>query len=122
MYSQKILDHFHNPRHAGEIANATAVVELSNPACGDLMKLWVVVRDGRIAEAKFKVAGCVPAVACGSWLTEHLNGRLLADLKPLSPTDIDAALDRLPNASRHAAVLASDVLEAILLKIGESAR
>ena len=63
MYSAKLLDHFHNPRHAGEIENATAVIEVSNPACGDVMKLWVVVRDGRIAEVKFKVAGCVPAVA-----------------------------------------------------------
>ena len=120
MYSQKLLDYFHHPRHAGEIEHATAVIETSNPACGDLMKLWVVVRDGRIAEAKFKVAGCVPAVACGSWLAEHLSGRLLANLEPLSPTEIDSALEGLPAASQHAAVLASDTLKALLTKISSS--
>lgn len=111
MYSAKLLDHFHNPRHAGEIENATAVVEASNPACGDLMRLWVVVRDGRIAEAKFKVAGCVPAVACGSWLAEYLTGQPIAQLSSLTPGEIESALDGLPAASMHAAVLSSDVLK-----------
>ncbi len=114
MYSPKVIDHFHNPRHTGEIENATAVVETSNPACGDLMKLWVVVRNGRIAEAKFKVAGCVPAVACGSWLAEHLNGRALAELTSVSPSEIESALDGLPAASKHAAVLASEALRRLL--------
>ena len=117
MYSAKLLDHFHNPRHAGEIENATAVVEASNPACGDLMKLWVVVRDGQIAEAKFKVAGCVPAVACGSWLAEHITGRPISDLTPVSPSDIESALDGLPAASKHAAILASDALKQLLNSI-----
>jgi len=114
MYSAKLLDHFHNPRHAGEIEDATAVVEASNPACGDLMKLWVIVRDGRIVEAKFKVAGCVPAVACGSWLAEHLSGRQIAELNPLAPAEIEAALAGLPAASQHAAALASDTLRKLL--------
>lgn len=114
MYSAKLLDHFHNPRHAGEIKNPTAVVEASNPACGDLMKLWVVVRDGQIAEAKFKVAGCVPAVACGSWLAEHVSGRLISNLTPVSPDEIESALGGLPPASKHAAALASDVLKKLL--------
>jgi nitrogen fixation NifU-like protein len=114
MYSAKVLDHFHNPRHAGEIENATAVVEASNPACGDLMKLWVVVRDGRIAEAKFKVAGCVPAVACGSWLAEHVDGKAVATLTALSSQDIETSLEGLPSASNHAAALAADVLQKLL--------
>ena len=114
MYSEKVLDHFHNPRHVGEIENPTVVVEASNPACGDIMKLWIVVRNGRITEAKFKVAGCVPAVACGSWLTEWLWGRALAELSPLSPEDIEAALNGLPSASEHAAVLTSDILKKML--------
>ena len=117
MYSAKVLDHFYHPRHAGEIENATAVVEASNPACGDLMKLWVVVRDGRIAEAKFKVAGCVPAVACGSWLAEHLCGRAVNEILPMSPETIESALDGLPAASRHAASLASEVLKRLLVTI-----
>jgi len=117
MYSAKLLDYFHNPRHAGEIENATAVVEASNPACGDLMKLWVVVRDGHIAEARFKVAGCVPAVACGSWLSEYLAGRAIAQLSALTPVQIESALNGLPEASTHAAVLASVALKQLIEKI-----
>lgn len=117
MYSEKVLDHFHNPRHVGEIENPTIVVEASNPACGDVMKLWVVVRDGRIAEARFKVAGCVPAVACGSWLTEWLQGKSITSLSPLSAEDIEAALGGLPSASKHAGVLAVEILGKTLTEI-----
>ena len=117
MYTAKLLDHFHSPRHAGEIERATAVVEASNPVCGDLMKLWVVVQDGHIAEARFKVAGCVPAVACGSWLAEYVTGRLISDLALVKPSEIETALDGLPAASKHAAVLAADVLKELLDKI-----
>ncbi len=116
MYSEKVLDHFHHPRNVGEIAEPTAAVEVSNPACGDVMKLWVVVSDGRIADIKFKVAGCVPAVACGSWMTEAVQGEPAAGLS-LSSEEIEAGLDGLPPASRHAAVLASDALRRLLEKI-----
>ena len=75
MYSATLLDHFHHPRNVGEITEASVVVEASNPVCGDLMKMWAVVRDGRIQEVKFKAAGCVPSVACGSWLTEMILNR-----------------------------------------------
>jgi nitrogen fixation NifU-like protein len=98
----------------GELDNATVVVEVTNPACGDVMKLWVVVRDGQVADARFKVEGCVPAVACGSWLTEWILGKPLADLSSLLPQQIAAALDGLPQASQHAAVLASDALKRLL--------
>ena len=110
MYSEKVLDHFHNPRNVGEIIRPTAVVEVTNPACGDVLKLWVVVENGTISEAKFKAAGCVPSVACASWLTEWVVGKNLADLPSLTPDQIEAALDGLPPASQHAAVLASDAL------------
>ena len=110
MYSAKVLDYFHNPRNVGEIAHATAVVEVANPVCGDTLKLWVVVENGAIAEAKFKAAGCVPAIACGSWLSEWLTGKPLAALPNLTPDEIEGALDGLPSASKHAAVLASDAL------------
>ena len=119
MYSEKVLDHFHRPRHAGEIAEPTAVVEVSNPVCGDVMRLWVLVRDGRIADVKFKVAGCVPAVACGSWLAETILGRRVMGLT-LSPEQIEEGLDGLPPASKHAAALASDALKRILEKISNS--
>jgi nitrogen fixation NifU-like protein len=117
MYSQELLDHFHHPRHVGEIAEATAVVEVSNPACGDLMKLWAVIRDGRILEVKFKVAGCVPAVACGSWVAEAVFGKPLNELSALTPDQIEAGLGGLPPASKHAAILASDSLNRLLDKV-----
>src|SRR5579863_9213225 len=102
MYSQKVLDHFQHPRNVGEIAHATAVVEMTNPVCGDLMKLWVVVRDGKISEVKFKTQGCIPAVACGSCLTEIILGKSPAELSLLTAEQIEAGLDGLPPASRHA--------------------
>ena len=121
MYSQDVLDHFHHPRNVGEIENATALVEAVNPLCGDFMKLWVVVDDGRIAEVKFKVAGCVPSVACGSWLTEAMRGKPLAELSGITPEQIESGLGGLPAAAKHAAVLAVDVLKRLIeeLKSGE---
>ena len=118
MYSEKVLDHFHHPRNVGEIAAATAVIEVTNPACGDVMKLWAAVREGRIVDVKFKVAGCVPAVACGSWMTEAIRGKPLAQLEAMAPDVIEAGLGGLPQASKHAALLASDALQRLLEQIG----
>ncbi len=117
MYSKTVLDHFHNPRNVGEIAEASVVVEASNPVCGDLMKLWAVVRDGRIQEVKFKAAGCVPSVACGSWLTEAIWSKSIEELSALTPDQIEAGLGGLPPASHHAAVLAVDGLKRLLEQI-----
>ena len=117
MYSQKVLDHFHHPRNVGEIARATSVVEMTNPVCGDLMKLWVVVRDGKISEAKFKTEGCIPAVACGSWLAETILGKSPAELILVTAEQIEAGLDGLPPASRHASALAIDALKQLLREL-----
>ena len=117
MYSEKVLDHFHHPRNVGEIPEATAVVEVSNPACGDVMKLWAAVRDARIVDVKFKVAGCVPAVACGSWLTEAIKDELVDGLSTLTVDQIEAGLGGLPAASKHAAVLAADARNRLLAEI-----
>jgi nitrogen fixation NifU-like protein len=114
MYSNQVLDHFHHPRNVGEIPEATFVVETTNPACGDLMKLWAVVKDGVIVDARFKVAGCVPAVACGSWLTERIKGKPVTELAGLRPDQIAASLGGLPAASKHAAMLAFDALKRLL--------
>ena len=116
-YSDQVLDHFHHPRNVGEIADATVVVEVTNPACGDLMKLWAVVRKGVIVDVRFKVAGCVPAVACGSWLTERIKRAPLAELRGLAAGQIAAGLGGLPPASQHAAVLASDALQQLLARL-----
>src|SRR5271169_2720664 len=119
MYSEKVLDHFHHPRNVGELQDAIAVVEMTNPVCGDLMKLWVVVRDGKIAEAKFKTQGCIPAVACGSWLTENMVGKSPAELAELTAADIESALGGLPPASRHASALAVDAHKRLLRELSE---
>ena len=116
-YSDQVLDHFHHPRNVGEIEHPTLVVETVNPACGDLMKLWARVEDGVIVDVKFKVAGCVPAVACGSWLTERIRGAPLSELTYLASEQIADSLGGLPAASRHAAVLASDALRELLARL-----
>lgn len=113
-YSDKVLDHFHHPRNAGEIAQASATAEASNPVCGDVMKLSARVSEGRLVEVKFKAQGCIPAIACGSWLAEWLEGKLLNEIGALTPPQIDSALGGLPAASRHASILAIDTLNKLL--------
>jgi len=121
MYSETLLDHFHHPRNVGEIPSASVMAEASNPVCGDLMKVWAVVRDGRIQEVKFKAAGCVPSVACGSWLTEAILNKPIAELAALTPNEVISGLGGLPPASNHAAVLAVDALTRLLERIRNSA-
>ncbi len=116
MYSSLVLDHFNNPRNVGEIPEADVIVEASNPVCGDLMKLWAVVREGRVVEVRFKVAGCVPAVACASWLTEWMKMGSLRELSGLTSNQLISSLGGLPPASSHAAVLAIDALKLLLVK------
>lgn len=114
MYSEKVLHYFRHPRNVGEIVDATAVIETTNPVCGDQLKLWVLVRDGRVVDVKFKVEGCIPAVACAAWLTEAMTGEPLAALHELTAERIEAGLDGLPSASRHASALAVSGLKRAL--------
>ncbi|HXH51135.1 MAG TPA: iron-sulfur cluster assembly scaffold protein [Terriglobia bacterium] len=119
MYSREVLDHFHNPRNVGEIEEPTAVADASNPVCGDAMKLWILVRAGNVAEARFKVQGCVPAVACGSWLTEAIKGKPVAQLAAISAEQIEKALGGLPPASGHASMLAVAALREALGRLSQ---
>ena len=114
MYSPAVLDHFKAPRNAGDLPDATATVEVTNPACGDIMRLAVRVAGGRIAEARFKTRGCVTSIACGSLLTEMIRGKTLADLRGITYTQISDALGELPPATLHGSQLACDALEALL--------
>lgn len=110
-YSAQLMDHFRNPRHAGELSGATVVVEASNPVCGDVIRLWLRVESGRVAGASFKAAGCVPAIACGSWLAERLGrGEPVVALAAITPEEIERGLGGVPAASRHAAQLAVEAL------------
>ncbi len=118
MYSAAVLDHFKNPRNAGEVAHATAVVEVTNPVCGDILRLSARVADGRVVEARFKAQGCVTAIACSSWLAEWMQGRVLEELRQLNLQQISEALGGLPPATAHGSQLACDALEALLKQIG----
>jgi nitrogen fixation NifU-like protein len=110
-YSAKLLDHFHHPRGAGELADATVVAETTNPVCGDVMRLWLRVKERRVTAATFKADGCVPAIACGSWLAEWLSaGCSLDEARSLTPEAVTVGVDGVPPASKHAAELAVDVL------------
>ena len=117
MYSAAVLDHFKTPRNAGELAGATAVIEVSNPACGDILQLAVRVDNGRIAEARYKTRGCVTSIACSSLLTELLTGRTLAEAGQITADQISAALGGLPSATFHGSQLARDAVEALLAKL-----
>lgn len=114
MYSPQLLDHFENPRNAGDLAHADATVELENPVCGDVIRLSGRFRDGRITEIRFKAKGCVPAMACGSALTEMALGKTADEARQLTREDLTRALGGVPQASGHAVQLALDTLSALL--------
>jgi len=117
MYSPQLLDHFQNPRNAGDLVAADAIAEVSNPVCGDVIRLSLRVRDELIAEIRFKAKGCVPAMACGSALTELTRGRTVAEARKLKLEDLIAAVGGVPPASSHAAQLALDALAMALNQI-----
>jgi nitrogen fixation NifU-like protein len=118
MYSPQLLDHFQNPRNAGELRGADATAETENPVCGDVVRLSVRIKSGRIAEVRFKAKGCVPAIACGSAVTELALGRTITEARSLTPESVKNAVGGLPVASNHAAELAIDVLRAALKNSG----
>jgi NifU-like protein involved in Fe-S cluster formation len=117
MYSRQLLDHFQNPRNAGEITGANCSAEIENPACGDVLRLTLKIEEDKIAQAQFKAKGCVAAIACGSALTELLEGKSLEDARKLRREDVMAVVGGLPQASTHAAQLALDVLSLALSRI-----
>jgi nitrogen fixation protein NifU and related proteins len=117
MYSAQLLDHFQNPRNAGEIGDADAVVEIENPACGDILRLSLKISADRIAQARFKAKGCVAAIGCGSALTDLVVGKTLDEARNLRREDVGAAVGGLPQASTHAVQLALDALSAALGQI-----
>jgi nitrogen fixation protein NifU and related proteins len=117
MYSAQLLDHFQNPRNAGEIVDADAVAEIENPACGDILHLSLKFGAGRITQARFKAKGCVAAIACGSAVTELVVGKTLNEARNLQREEVSAAVGGLPQASAHAAQLALDAVSAALSQI-----
>ena len=117
MYSAQLLDHFQNPRNAGDLVDADASAEIENPVCGDVIRLGLKLHNGRIERIAFKAKGCVPAMACGSALTEVVIGKTVSEALRVSREDLVAAVGGLPQASTHAAQLALDALSAALKEI-----
>lgn len=117
MFSEAVLDHFQAPRNVGELADATARVEATNPVCGDVLHLSARFENGRIIEARFLCQGCTTAIACASLLTVELTDKKLGEARNITPAYLSNALGGLPPATRHAAELAVDALAQLLAKL-----
>jgi NifU-like protein involved in Fe-S cluster formation len=117
MYSSQLLDHFQNPRNAGEVESPIAVVQVENPACGDVLRLSAKTEAGCISEIRFRAKGCVPAMACASALTELVSGKTVEETRRLKREDVIRNVGGLPEASTHASHLAMDALAALLRKL-----
>lgn len=118
MYSERLLDHFQNPRNAGALPAPALAVTVENPACGDRLRLTARADGGVVVEAMFQVRGCTASIACGSALTEWLIGRRAAELAGMTKAEIAAAVEELvgglSNESKHAAALMADGVAALL--------
>jgi nitrogen fixation NifU-like protein len=117
--NQTILDHFQNPRNAGELPEPALSVEVTNPVCGDILCLWILADVETIRQIRFKARGCVSSIACGSALTELVQGKSLAEAKGLNSGDIAKALNGLPPEGGHASALAIDALTAVIKIVRE---
>jgi nitrogen fixation NifU-like protein len=118
MFSTSVLDHFKNPRNPGDLSDASASVEVTNPVCGDILRLSVKIDAGRIVAARFKAQGCVTAIACSSYLTELIIGKTPDEARKITHQQISEALGSLPPATAHGSQLAADALRAVLAQLG----
>ena len=119
MFSRELLDHFRNPRNAGHLADATASVEVSNPVCGDILRLAVKAEQGRIVAARFLCRGCTTSIACASRLTELLTGLATSDLNTLNVEALSESFGGLPAETIQGAHLAVDAARALARQLGE---
>ncbi len=114
MYSEKVMDHFMNPRNMGEINDADGVGTVGNPTCGDIMKLYIKVDNDVITDVKFKTFGCGAAIATSSMVTELVKGKNLEEAERISNKTVAEALDGLPPVKMHCSNLAADALHAAI--------
>ncbi|MEG0754328.1 MAG: Fe-S cluster assembly scaffold protein NifU [Angelakisella sp.] len=114
MYSEKVLDHFSNPRNVGEIADADAIGEVGNAKCGDIMKMYFKIDGNIITDVKFKTFGCGAAIATSSMATEMIKGKTIDEALSLSNKAVVEALDGLPPAKIHCSVLAEQAVKVTL--------
>jgi len=113
-YSEKVMDHFMNPRNVGEIESADGVGEAGNPACGDMMRLYLKIDEGKVVDAKFRTFGCGAAIASSSMLTEMVKGKTLEEARAISNQHVADALDGLPAVKIHCSVMAEQAVKSAL--------
>jgi len=114
LYSEKVMEHFKNPRNVGEIENPDGVGHVGNPVCGDIMELYIKVKDGIIVDAKFKTFGCGAAIATSSMVTEIVKGKSIKEALKISNKTVAEALDGLPSVKMHCSALAEEALRSAI--------
>ncbi len=114
LYNQTVMDHFMNPRNMGDVKDADGIGEVGAAACGDIMKISIKIKDGRIEDARFKTFGCGSAIASSSMATELIKGRTIAEAMTFSNQEVVDALGGLPPVKIHCSVLAEEALKAAL--------
>ncbi|MCH5185971.1 MAG: Fe-S cluster assembly scaffold protein NifU [Oscillospiraceae bacterium] len=114
MYSEKVMDHFANPRNVGEIEGANAVGEVGNAKCGDIMKIYMDIEDNIVKDVKFKTFGCGAAIATSSMATEMVKGKTVDEALALTNKAVMTALDGLPPEKIHCSVLAEEAIHAAI--------
>ena len=119
MYSERLLDHFQNPRNAGELDHPDIKVEVSNPVCGDTLRLTARLEGGRLAEIRYLTRGCTASIAVGSALTVLLDGKSGPEAATITRYQVEEAVGGLSNESKHAAVLALDGVKALVGQMRE---
>lgn len=112
LYSEKVMDHFRNPRNVGEIEDASGIGEVGNAKCGDIMKVYLKIENGIVVDAKFKTFGCGSAIATSSMATEMIKGKSVEEALALSNKAVVEALDGLPAHKLHCSVLAEEAVKA----------
>jgi nitrogen fixation NifU-like protein len=110
MYSDKVMEHFRNPKNMGEIKDADGVGTVGNPVCGDIMTIYIMVKDNRIKDIKFKTFGCAAAIATSSMITELAKGKTLDEASKITRDNVAKNLDGLPPIKMHCSNLAADAL------------
>ena len=113
-YSKKVMDHFLNPRNVGEIKDADGIGEVGNPVCGDIMRMYIKVKDNIITDIKFLTYGCGAAVATSSMVTEMVKGKTLEEALEISNKHVAEALDGLPPIKMHCSLLAEEGIKAAI--------